>query len=80
LKDTGIGMAPEEIPIALERFGQIDGWLSRKYTSFGLGLPLTKHLVELHGGTLVIASEAGKGRTVTALFPADRMELVCIAA
>jgi signal transduction histidine kinase len=80
VKDTGIGMAPEEIPIALERFGQIDGRLSRKHTGTGLGLPLTKHLVELHGGSLAIASEAGKGTSVTALFPPDRMERVRIAA
>jgi signal transduction histidine kinase len=78
--DTGIGMAPEEIPVALERFGQIDGRLSRKYTGTGLGLPLTKHLVELHGGALAIASEAGKGTTVAALFPPERMEFVRIAA
>jgi signal transduction histidine kinase len=78
--DTGIGMAPNEIPIALERFGQIDSRLSRKYTGTGLGLPLSKHLMELHGGALAVASEAGKGTTVTALFPPDRMAFVRIAA
>jgi signal transduction histidine kinase len=78
--DTGIGMAPEEIPVALERFGQIDSRLSRRHTGTGLGLPLTKHLVELHGGTLALASEAGKGTTVTALFPTYRMDPVRIAA
>jgi signal transduction histidine kinase len=78
--DTGIGMAPGEISIALERFGQIDSRLSRRYTGTGLGLPLTKHLVELHGGALAVASEAGKGTTVTALFPRDRLEHVRIAA
>jgi signal transduction histidine kinase len=78
--DTGIGMAPEEIPVALERFGQIDSRLSRRYTGTGLGLPLTKHLVELHGGTLAVASEAGKGTTVTALFPPYRTDPVRIAA
>jgi signal transduction histidine kinase len=78
--DTGIGMTPEEIPIALERFGQIDSRLSRRYTGTGLGLPLTKHLMELHGGTLAVASEAGKGTIVTARFPPERMEIVRIAA
>ena len=78
--DTGIGMAPEEIAIALERFGQIDSRLSRRYTGTGLGLPLTKHLVELHGGTLNVASEAGKGTSITALFPPDRIEFARIAA
>ena len=47
-------MAPMEIPKAMEPFGQIDSRLSRKYEGTGLGLPLAKHLVELHGGTLTI--------------------------
>ena len=72
VSDTGIGMTPEQIPIALERFGQIDSKLSRKHTGTGLGLPLSKHLVELHGGKLEIASEAGVGTTVTVAFPARR--------
>jgi signal transduction histidine kinase len=80
VSDTGIGMTPDEIPVALERFGQIDSRLSRKYTGTGLGLPLSKHLMELHGGALAVASEAGKGTTVTALFPPERMEFVRIAA
>jgi len=42
--DSGIGIAPEDIPLALERFGQIDSTLSRKYQGTGLGLPLAKHL------------------------------------
>ena len=52
IADTGIGMTSEEIPVALNRFGQIDNRLSRRYEGAGLGLPLAKHLVELHGGTL----------------------------
>jgi signal transduction histidine kinase len=72
VSDTGIGMTAEQIPIALERFGQIDSKLSRKHTGTGLGLPLSKHLVELHGGRLEIASEAGVGTTVTLLFPVER--------
>jgi signal transduction histidine kinase len=72
VSDTGIGMTAEQIPIALERFGQIDSKLSRKHTGTGLGLPLSKHLVELHGGRLEIASEAGVGTTVTVAFPAAR--------
>ena len=71
--DTGIGMASEEIPIAFERFGQIDSTLARKYEGTGLGLPLTKHLVAMHGGTLTIASVVGIGTTVTVAFPAERI-------
>ncbi|MBV9993307.1 MAG: PAS domain S-box protein [Alphaproteobacteria bacterium] len=69
--DTGIGMAPEHIPKALERFGQVDGSLARKYEGTGLGLPLTKALAELHGATLAIESESGTGTTVTIRFPHD---------
>src|SRR3546814_696439 len=69
IADTGIGIAPENIPIAFQRFGQIDGSLSRKYGGTGLGLPVAKHLVELHGGTLTLESAVGVGTTVTVTFP-----------
>ncbi|MBL8698948.1 MAG: HAMP domain-containing protein [Alphaproteobacteria bacterium] len=69
VRDTGIGMAPEEIPIALAPFGQVDSRLARKYEGTGLGLPLTKAFVELHGGTLAIDSARGAGTTVTVTFP-----------
>lgn len=65
IADTGIGMSADEIPIALAPFGQVDSKLARSYEGAGLGLPLTKALVDLHGGTLTIASEKGKGTTVT---------------
>ncbi len=70
--DTGIGMAPDEIPVALEPFRQLDGHQNRKYPGTGLGLPLTKRLVELHGGTFTIHSSRGQGTVVTATFPAKR--------
>lgn len=72
VSDTGIGMATNEIPKALERFGQLDAELSRKYDGAGLGLPLAQHLVELHGGSLRIESEPGVGTVVTVIFPATR--------
>jgi signal transduction histidine kinase len=71
--DTGIGIAQEDIPRALARFGQIDSALSRKHAGTGLGLPLAKELAELHGGTLAIASEVGTGTTVTVTFPPARI-------
>ncbi len=52
ISDTGIGIAPEDIPMALAPFGQIDSDLNRRYEGTGLGLPLTKSLVEIHGGSL----------------------------
>jgi signal transduction histidine kinase len=71
--DTGIGIAAKDIPLALERFGQIDSTLSRRYQGTGLGLPLAKHLVELHNGSLAIESEVGNGTTVTITFPVERV-------
>ncbi len=72
VSDTGIGMATQDIPKALERFGQVDASLSRKYAGTGLGLPLTKALAELHGATLSIDSAPGAGTTVTIAFPRRR--------
>lgn len=64
VSDTGIGMRREDIEKALQSFGQVDGDLNRKYDGTGLGLPLTKKLVELHNGTLTIDSEKNVGTTV----------------
>ena len=71
--DTGIGIAPHDIPKALSRFGQVDSEPARKYEGTGLGLPLTKALVELHGGTLDLQSQVGAGTTVTVRFPEARV-------
>ncbi len=71
--DTGMGIAPEDIPKALLRFGQVGGDLNRQYEGTGLGLPLTKALVELHGGVLDLQSEVSVGTTVTVRFPAERI-------
>jgi len=71
--DTGIGIAAEDIPKALERFGQVDGRLSRKYEGVGLGLPLAKQLMELHGGRLELVSTVAVGTTVTATIPVARL-------
>jgi signal transduction histidine kinase len=70
--DSGIGIPAGKIAVALAPFGQVDASLARKYEGVGLGLPLTKRLVELHGGTLEIASVPGVGTTVTARFPRER--------
>ena len=81
VSDTRIGMAPEDIPKALEYFGQVDNQLSRKYDGSGLGLPLAKHLLDLHGGSLTIESRLQEGTTVTAILPAERIiERVAAAA
>jgi two-component system cell cycle sensor histidine kinase PleC len=72
VSDTGIGMEPEEIPRALEPFGQIDGTLARRYDGTGLGLTITKAFVEMHGGTLTLDSEKGRGTTATIRLPSWR--------
>jgi signal transduction histidine kinase len=73
ITDTGIGIRAADIPRAMERFGQVDSALSRKYEGTGLGLPLARELMELHGGTLILDSEPGKGTTVTVTFPQSRL-------
>ncbi|HEX6978593.1 MAG TPA: ATP-binding protein [Alphaproteobacteria bacterium] len=73
IADTGIGMTPDDIPKALSPFQQVDSRLSRKYGGTGLGLPLSKALVELHGGQLEVASKPAMGTTVTIWFGADRV-------
>ena len=70
--DTGIGMALEDIPKALSPFGQVDAKLARKYEGTGLGLPLTKSLVEMSSGSMDLQSEVGTGTTVTVRFPKER--------
>ncbi|MGH6929851.1 MAG: PAS domain-containing sensor histidine kinase, partial [Dongiaceae bacterium] len=71
--DTGIGIAPADIPKALSPFGQIDSALSRRHAGTGLGLPLTKRLIEAHGAKFILVSEIGAGTTVTLEFPAHRL-------
>jgi signal transduction histidine kinase len=72
IRDTGIGIAPEDVAKALEPFGQIDSRLSRKYDGTGLGLPLAKRLVERHGGQLSVESTVGAGTAVTVWLPVER--------
>jgi signal transduction histidine kinase len=73
VSDTGIGIAEADLPKVLERFGQVDNNLSRKHHGTGLGLPLVKQLIELHGGSLSIMSEVNVGTTVTIAFPLGRI-------
>ncbi|HUC60717.1 MAG TPA: PAS-domain containing protein [Alphaproteobacteria bacterium] len=71
--DTGIGIAPEDMARVLEPFGQVDSTMHRRYEGTGLGLPLAKALVELHGGTLALDSKVGVGTTVTVRLPKERV-------
>ncbi len=72
VRDTGVGMSPADIPLALQPFIQLDSGLSRRYEGTGLGLPLTASLVELHGGRLLLDSALGQGTSARAVFPPER--------
>ena len=68
--DTGIGINPQDQPRVFKPFEQVDGSASRKYQGTGLGLSLTKSLVELHGGKIWVESQgAGKGSTFSFIIP-----------
>jgi len=69
IKDTGIGISPEDQKKLFEPFKQLDSHLSREHTGTGLGLSLVKKLVELHNGTVSVESEVEKGSTFTVSLP-----------
>jgi signal transduction histidine kinase len=69
--DTCIGMSPEEIPVALARFGQVSGDpYKKKYQGAGLGLPIAAGIIQAHRGELVIDSAKGRGTKMTVRLPA----------
>ncbi len=68
--DTGIGMSATDIILAMEPFQQVDDSMARRFEGTGLGLPLSKALVELHGGTLTLTSAVDAGTTARVSFPA----------
>jgi signal transduction histidine kinase len=74
VRDTGIGMAPEDIPRIMLPFQQIDDRLNRKYEGTGLGVPLALAMAKLHGGTLTYDSARGRGTTVTLTLPGERLQ------
>jgi signal transduction histidine kinase len=79
VQDSGIGMTPEGIVKALEPFGQIDNAWNREHSGTGLGLPVVKHLVELHGGTLQIFSKPDVGTTVAVRLPLESVSAQAVA-
>ncbi len=70
ISDTGIGIAEDKVALAMSPFGQIDSGLARKYEGTGLGLPLTKRLVEIQGGTFRLRSTPHHGTTITVILGA----------
>ena len=73
--DTGIGIAPENINHVMTPFGQAENVFRRSHDGTGLGLPLVKSFVEMHGGTLDLKSSLGDGTHVTIRLPAARTRL-----
>lgn len=73
VRDTGIGMTDEEIGIALTPFGQVDGSHTRWREGTGLGLPIARALVELHGGEILIDSSKTNGTQVTITLPSRNL-------
>ena len=72
VQDTGIGMSPEDIVVAMRPFGRIASPLNDAKPGMGLGLPMVKRLAEMHGAELTIVSEPDRGTTCTLWFPAER--------
>ncbi len=73
VSDTGVGIASIDIPTVMAPFGQVESAFQRAHSGTGLGLPLTRALIELHGGTFEIDSVLGKGTTVTLTLPGSRI-------
>jgi signal transduction histidine kinase len=73
IQDTGIGMKQEDIPTAMAPFGQIDSSLARKYNGTGLGLPLSRRLMESYEGELLIETALGEGTKIILQFPPHRL-------
>jgi signal transduction histidine kinase len=73
VSDTGIGMSEQDMKKAMTAFGQIDSRLARRHEGTGLGLPLTRGLVDAHGGTMHLKSGRKRGTAVTLLFPPERL-------
>jgi signal transduction histidine kinase len=72
--DTGIGIPEADLSAVLEPFVQLESAFARKHGGTGLGLPLVKKIMELHGGGVALASQLGAGTVVSIWFPAERIE------
>ncbi len=76
VSDTGVGIAPSDLERILKPFEQVEESRNRSHGGVGLGLPLTRKMAELHGGTLTVVSAPEDGTTVTLTVPAERVASV----
>ncbi len=74
VRDTGIGIAENDIPKALQAFGQIESSITRKFGGTGLGLHLVRSMAELQGGAFELTSTLGIGTTARLLFPSEYLQ------
>ncbi|HEU4534361.1 MAG TPA: HAMP domain-containing sensor histidine kinase, partial [Polyangiaceae bacterium] len=79
VRDTGIGMAAAELPHAFERFHRVAGARGRSHEGTGIGLALVRELVQMHGGTVRVESEVGRGSRFLVSLPLDRGHLAAAA-
>lgn len=75
ITDTGIGITPEDLQKLFKPFVQVDSSLARQYEGSGLGLSLVKKLVEMHGGSIGVESEAGKGSSFYFTIPTQSLNM-----
>ena len=80
IRDTGIGIPPEQIERIFQPFEQVADHLTREHQGTGLGLPIAKALIELHGGELILSSQPGAGTTARLRLPSDRVRSVAASA
>ena len=79
IKDTGIGIPPEHLERVLSPFEQVADHLTKENEGTGLGLPIARALIELHGGNLTLSSDLGIGTTVALRLPSERIHGVAPA-
>jgi len=70
-EDSGIGIPPEKLPQIFDSFFQVADYLTRKVGGLGLGLAIVKKIVDMHGGTIFVNSQLGKGSKFTVILPSS---------
>ena len=72
IKDTGIGIKKEIVPKIFDKFFQVDSSMTREHGGTGLGLPISKHIIDAHKGKIFVESEVGKGSSFIFTLPIQK--------